>query len=95
VNGGPARDARIQVEALGGDRWRVRVAGRTTHEVTAAPAALQRAAALEGEPADETLRRTFDFLLEREPAESILSRFSLEDVARYFPDFWSVMSATR
>ena len=38
---------------------------------------------------DEELivRETFDFLLEREPATSILPEFSLEDVSRYFPDF--------
>ena len=28
-----------------------------------------------------------DFLLEREPATSILPEFSLVDVSRYFPDF--------
>ena len=85
-------DATLDVEPLGGDRWRVRVAGRTEHEVTARPDSLRRAAAGEGEAPDTTLRRTFAFLLEREPAESILRRFSLDDVARYFPEFWSVMS---
>jgi hypothetical protein len=33
------------------------------------------------------VRETIDFLLEREPATSILSEFSLEDVSRYFPEF--------
>ncbi len=38
---------------------------------------------------DEELivRETIDFLLEREPATSILPEFSLEDVSRYFPEF--------
>lgn len=38
---------------------------------------------------DEELivRETFDFLLEREPATSILPEFSLVDVSRYFPEF--------
>ncbi len=38
---------------------------------------------------DEELivRETFEFLLEREPATSILPEFSLEDVSRYFPEF--------
>jgi hypothetical protein len=38
---------------------------------------------------DEELivRETFDFLLEREPATSILPEFSLDDVSRYFPEF--------
>ena len=33
------------------------------------------------------VRETFDFLLEREPATSILPEFSLDDVSRYFPEF--------
>jgi hypothetical protein len=38
---------------------------------------------------DEELvvRETIDFLLEREPATSILPEFSLDDVGRYFPEF--------
>jgi len=38
---------------------------------------------------DEELivRETIDFLLEREPATSILPEFSLVDVSRYFPEF--------
>ena len=38
---------------------------------------------------DEELivRETIDFLLEREPATSILPEFSLDDVSRYFPEF--------
>jgi hypothetical protein len=33
------------------------------------------------------VRETIDFLLEREPATSILPEFSLVDVTRYFPEF--------
>jgi hypothetical protein len=38
---------------------------------------------------DEELivRETVGFLLEREPATSILPEFSLVDVSRYFPEF--------
>lgn len=85
----------VDVEHIEGDRWRVRVGDRTEHEVTATRESLRRAAARDDEPAQETVRRTFAFLLEREPPESILRRFSLDVVARYFPDFWSVMSGTR
>ena len=85
----------VEVERVSADRWRVRVGDRTEHEVTATPESLRRAAARDDEPGDETLRRTFAFLLEREPPESILHSFSLDVVARYFPDFWSVMSGTR
>jgi hypothetical protein len=82
----------VQVEPLGGDRYRVRICGRTEHEVSARPAVLERIAR-PGETPVDTVRRAFDFLLEREPPESILRRFALEDIARYFPEFWSEMSS--
>lgn len=33
------------------------------------------------------VRRSFEFLLEREPKESILRRFDLRDIGRYFPEY--------
>ena len=42
---------------------------------------------LSGVDEELIVRETFDFLLEREPATSILPEFSLVDVSRYFPDF--------
>ena len=33
------------------------------------------------------VRRSFDFLLAREPNTSILREFSLADIERYFPEF--------
>jgi len=38
------------------------------------------------EPGD-LVRASFEFLLEREPASSILRRFSLDVISRYFPDY--------
>jgi hypothetical protein len=35
----------------------------------------------------ELLRRSFEFLLEREPKESILSRFDLPTIQRYVPQY--------
>jgi len=37
------------------------------------------------------VRETFAFLLEREPRESILTRFDLPVVERYFPEYPSEM----
>ncbi|HEY6378552.1 MAG TPA: hypothetical protein VI316_05175 [Candidatus Dormibacteraeota bacterium] len=82
----------VSVEALGGDRYRVRVGVATEHEVTATPASLARVAR-DGETPEATVARAFAFLLDREPAQSILRRFALEDIARYFPEFWEVMKA--
>ena len=36
---------------------------------------------------EELVRRSFEFLLEREPKESILSRFDLPQINRYFPNY--------
>jgi len=36
---------------------------------------------------EELVRRSFEFLLEREPKESILSSFNLRVISRYFPSY--------
>ena len=36
---------------------------------------------------EELVRASFEFLLEREPASSILRKFSLDVISRYFPDY--------
>jgi bifunctional DNA-binding transcriptional regulator/antitoxin component of YhaV-PrlF toxin-antitoxin module len=40
----------------------------------------------------ELIRTSFEFLLEREPAESILRRFSLDVIGEYFPDYVAEMA---
>ena len=42
---------------------------------------------LTGVDEERIVRETIDFLLEREPASSILPEFSLTDVSGYFPEF--------
>lgn len=37
--------------------------------------------------AEELIRRSFDFLLEREPKEAILRTFELQVISRYFPEY--------
>ena len=68
---------------------RVRAPGSTSeHEVLVdeidLPPSLDGA---ETPDVERLVQRTFEFLLEREPKESILRRFELPVVARYFPDF--------
>ncbi len=36
---------------------------------------------------EDLLQRSFAFLLEREPKESILKQFTLSDIERYFPEY--------
>jgi hypothetical protein len=40
-----------------------------------------------GEAPEAFLKRCFEFLLEREPVSSILSRFDVSVISRYFPEF--------
>ena len=75
------------------DGWRCRVTVRddrssSSHDVTVSGDDATRLAAA-GDTADveRLLYETFDFLLEREPKESILRRFELPVIERYFPDY--------
>ena len=36
---------------------------------------------------EELVRRSFEFLLEREPKEAILRQFNLQDIEKYFPEY--------
>ena len=38
-------------------------------------------------PREDLIRRSFEFLLEREPKEAILRSFDLSVIARYFPEY--------
>ncbi len=58
----------------------------TTHEVTLAKSDFDRLAR-KGEQPEAFVERCFAFLLEREPKESILSRFDVSVIGRYFPEF--------
>jgi hypothetical protein len=84
---------KIQIETLSEGRFRVRVSGRkreTSHVVTLKPADSERIAGGKIEPA-ELVRMAFEFLLENEPKESILGRFELPLIGRYFPNFEAEM----
>jgi hypothetical protein len=57
----------------------------TQHRVRVTPADVSRWA--RGRSADELVKDSFAFLLEREPKESILRAFDLSVIKRYFPEF--------
>jgi hypothetical protein len=59
--------------------------GATTHEVTVWPSDVERYAP-HATP-EELLEASFEFLLEREPKESILRRFELPTIEHYFPEY--------
>lgn len=56
------------------------------HSVTVTRADFQRLASSAESP-DAVVRRSFEFLLAREPKESILRSFALTDIGRYFPEY--------
>ena len=81
--------AKIEVEKIDNSKFRVRVTeagSESTHEVTLRPNDSARLTGGKVEP-EELVRRSFEFLLEREPKESILIRFDLPVIGRYFPEF--------
>jgi hypothetical protein len=73
----------VQVEADG---------RRTDHTVGVSAADLEKWGKGTGRrDAEDLVRRSFEFLLEREPAASILRRFDLPVIERYFPEFDQAM----
>jgi hypothetical protein len=80
--------AQISIQHEEPDAYTVEVTERsssTKHIVTMTAADVEHYAA--GARPERLLEASFHFLLEREPKESILRRFSLPDIERYFPDF--------
>jgi len=80
--------AQIAVAHEGGSRYIVTVGdggSTTSHEVTVWPSDVARYAP--GATPEALLHASFEFLLAREPKESILRRFELPVIERYFPEY--------
>lgn len=60
--------------------------GESRHQVTMAPTMYERLAGSERTP-EACIEAAFRFLLDREPKESILGRFDVSVIERYFPEF--------
>jgi len=79
-------DIKISPLALRVFRVEVREGQReTAHQVTV-PERLGERLELRDD-LERVVRESFRFLLEREPATSILAQFSLSDISRYFPEY--------
>jgi hypothetical protein len=72
--------ADITVAPLSERTFEVTVDGTSRHVVTVP-------ARFGDEDLERVVRRSFEFLLEREPASSILAEFSLDVIGRYFPEY--------
>ena len=69
---------------------------RTEHVVTVSGASLARwAAGSTEEDVEDLVRRSFEFLLDREPPTSILRRFELSVIETYFPEYDELMRNRR
>ncbi len=79
---------RITVTRKSDDTFSVDVtegATQTSHIVTVAPADRQRYGGCA--TPERLIEASFEFLLEREPKESILGSFALAVIERYFPEY--------
>lgn len=79
----------VRVEKKDNDHFTVTVSkggSETTHQVELDDDYHQKLTG-PGESKEELIRRSFEFLLRREPKESILSSFHLSKIAVYFPEY--------
>jgi hypothetical protein len=77
------------VEKQSENRYRVTVqegGSQSSHLVSVAPD-YARTLTAGRVSTEELVRRSFEFLLKREPKESILSQFDLPVIGRYFPEY--------
>ena len=80
---------RIEIETLSEGEFSVRLideGSESSHRVTLNAEHYNRLTRGKIEP-QELVRRSFQFLLERERKESILGKFDLQAIARYFPEY--------
>ena len=78
----------ITVEKIKDTTFNVTVEGhtRTTHEVTVS-STYYRELTAGNVPCETLIKKSFEFLLEREPNTSILSSFDLTVISQYFPEY--------
>jgi len=75
----PAGPGEFEVQVRDGDQ-------ETSHRVTVPESFMDELELPEDDP-ERVVRASFEFLLEREPASSILPEFSLDEISRYFPEY--------
>jgi len=87
INVHPNEDGSFTVEVSAGG-------AKTAHTVTIPAGLADGLGWTESDPVD-LVRASFVFLLEREPATSILRRFRLDQIAGYFPEYPVEMARRR
>jgi hypothetical protein len=79
---------KISVHSAGACKFRVTIEQghtKSTHAVGVSPLELEKYAGKA--TAERLVEASFEFLLEREPKESILRSFNLSDIEHYFPEY--------
>jgi hypothetical protein len=87
--------ADIEISRLDGRDFRVRVRDgerETTHRVTVPERLGDELELRDDDDLERVVAESFRFLLEREPASSILAEFSLDEISRYFPEYRSELA---
>jgi hypothetical protein len=74
-------------QADGNFAVKVRAARSETSHVVSVPSGFAEGVGMADISAEELVRASFAFLLDREPASSVLPRFSLDVISRYFPEY--------
>ena len=79
----------IKITAAGAHEFNVEVSegDETTSHHVIVPQSLLEQWGLDASDEEAVVRESFNFLLEREPATSILPDFSLAIISRYFPEY--------
>lgn len=79
--------ADISISAVGEREFEVTIEGsQTEHRVTVPEETIERLN-LPEDDLERVVRESFEFLLEREPASSIMTEFSLDVIPTYFPEY--------
>lgn len=87
--------SQINITAMDPGRFGVELSegpDTTNHEVRV-PETLLDDLGVAGADPEVVVRESMEFLLEREPASSILPAFSLDDIPRYFPEYKDELKA--
>jgi hypothetical protein len=84
--------AQITVTRQADGTFDVQTPAGTSHQVSV-PAGFPASLGCGHAEPGELVRASFEFLLEREPATSILHEFSLDVISRYFPGYTAEIRA--
>ena len=84
--------AQITVTRQADGSFRVQTPARTSHEVSV-PAGFPASLRCGQVSLEQLVRASFEFLLERELASSILRTFSLDVISQYIPDYHAQIRA--